>query len=224
VAPGRGGGRGRFGAGAGVWAQAPFNGSPPDALAALRSSISPLKQQAVALAKDVADSLARVATARLESLRATMTARIPEDYSWLLAAKAERNEALLEEKVWSRASEYENLWTSIKPVTRTLSTVRELEKNFPPGVWAASLAPLVADCQARVRDAQTFATALCLVNIAANKLRIAAKSPAAARNVVEMITFVQRHGLQSLAPAHLWEEVQEGARAAGLTVPGNPPA
>jgi hypothetical protein len=153
-----------------------------------------------------------------------MSARVPEDYSWLLAAKAERNEALLEEKLWSRAAEYENLWSSIKPVTRTLSTVRELEKNFPPGIWAALLAPVVSDCQARVQHAQTFATALCVVNIAVNKLRVAAKSPAAARNVVEMTTFVHRHGLQSLIPAHLWEEVQEGMRAAGLPVPGNPPA
>lgn len=213
-------------------AQAEFTGSQPAVLAALRSSITPLKEQARALCKDIGASLAETAATGLESLAATMAARVPEDYSWLLVRKAERDEAVLEERVWSKAKEYESLWSSIKPVTRTLSSIRQLEKQFPPGLWEASLAPAVTKCQAGVQHAQTFATALCVVNIAVNKLRLARKSPAASKNVLEMVGFVERHNLQSQIPQHLWEEVLAGLREAGLRpaaavdtgAPGNPAA
>lgn len=182
----------------------------------MRSSITPLKEQARALCKDIGESLAGTATAGLESLVATMASRVPEDYSWLLVPKAERDEAQLEERVWSKAKEYENLWSSIKPVTKSLSSIRQLQKQFPPGLWEARLAPVVAKCERGVQHAQTFATALCVVNIAVNKLRLAQKSPAAAKNVLEMVGFVERHKLQSHIPNHLWEEVLAGLRDAGL--------
>jgi hypothetical protein len=185
----------------------------------MRRSVSRLRQQARELQQAAGVVLAQTAANSLSSVQRDMGARIPEDYSWLLAVKSERDEAVLEAKLWSRAKDYENLWHHIKPATKALSSIAQLEPKIPAAAWADHVTPAVSRCQAGVQRAQTFATGLCIVNILCNKFRLAQKSKPVAKNIQDMVSFLERHALQGQVPSHLWEELEAGLREHGLRPP-----
>jgi hypothetical protein len=182
----------------------------------MRRSVSRLRQQARDLQQAAGAALAKRAANSLRAVEGDMTRRIPSEYAWLLAAKSDRDESGLEQKLWSRTKDYENLWGSIKPCSKALSSVRNLESKLPAGAWADHVAPIVSKCQDGVQRAETFATGLCIVNILCNKLRVAQKSKPVAQNIMTMVSFMERHSLQGKVPSHLWEELEAGLREHGL--------
>ena len=145
----------------------------------------------------------------LEALTQDAQQTYPDNFAYILKEKHARDHERLQADFWDQPKTFENVWNRIKPLDQALR-MTTMQKTVCEQGSDSNIKTTVKRGSTVLKDAQTFASTLCVLNILINKAK-RIKNKKVAESVssmyafltkkVSLVAFEQLHGM---IVAHSW--------------------
>ena len=118
-----------------------------------------------------------------------MKQMLPESCIFILAEKQQRDSDRLQKELWSQAARFDKMWDKINPLEKALKTVTVTAQPLISKDVMQS--DTVDHARSTLKESQTFAAVLCLLNILENKSK-KVKMPAVRDSIVKMYNSLKK--------------------------------